>query len=422
MTHSPDVLVVGGGAIGMSAALELARDGARVTVLERGVGPGAGCSAGSAGLINVSHAAPLATPDSLRVGLRSIARCEGPFVLRPRVRLMPWIARFVRAALSPRRKAAAQDLLGKLALAGRDIHEELVARGLPTGYRRRGVLYACERAASLERVWQQTRRANGDRLQAQLLGPEDVSELAPELEPGLAGAVHCPDEGHLDSLRYVQVVADAARAAGVTVRTGAEALYGRLAHHRIDSLQTPSGQVRAGEFVLAAGAWSATLARTLGLHLPLEGGKGYHVDVAPSGPGPTLPVYLHEGRVVITPLDGRLRLAGMLELGTSGDSLNARRADAVVRAVRPRFRCLEENLRVLHTWQGLRPCAPDGLPFLGRPAGYENLIVATGHAHLGIVLAPITARIVSRLAARKETGYDLTLASPDRYQGGILAG
>jgi glycine/D-amino acid oxidase-like deaminating enzyme len=143
------VVVIDAGAIGMTTAMELARAGARVTVLERGFGPGAGCSAGSAGLINVSHAAPVATPESLRAGLAWMLRRESPFALRPRARLTPWLVRFARAALTAEGVGAATRLLRALARAGHALHGELARQGVAVGYERRGIVYAFDGAAAV---------------------------------------------------------------------------------------------------------------------------------------------------------------------------------------------------------------------------------------------------------------------------------
>lgn len=159
----------------------------------------------------------------------------------------------------------------------------------------------------------------------------------------------------------------------------------------------------------------ARRARTLGLNLQVEGGRGHHVDVARAEGDPQLPVYFQEPRVVATPLEGRLRLAGMLELGASDDTIDPGRAEIILRAARARLN-LDRERRITGIWSGLRPCTPDSLPLLGRPDGFDNAILATGHGHLGIVLAPITARLVRELASGRDPSYDLAPMSPDRFR------
>jgi D-amino-acid dehydrogenase len=414
VTGAPDVVVVGAGAIGLSAALEMARAGARVTVLERGSTVGAGCSPGAAGLINVTHATPLATPDSLRAGLGWMLHRDSPFVLHPRPRLVPWLARFVRAALTPEQVRAASELLGRLARGGRALHESMESRGVPTGYRRSGILYTFAGEDALRSEWRKMHAGAADDARVELLDTVDARRLVPDLASGIAGAIHCPDEGHVDPAAYLAAVAQAARDAGVVLRTGVEVRGLERAGLRVVALDTSAGRMPVGQLVVAAGVWSGTLARSLGLRLWLEGAAGYNIDLASSNGRLHLPVYLHEARIVATPLKGRLRLAGTLELG-GGDGATAGRLDAIMRAARTGLDHLGASRDVIRTWRGLRPCTPDGLPLLGRSARCENAIFATGHAHLGLVLAPVTARIVAALAAGRDPGWNLASMSPDRF-------
>ena len=171
----------------------------------------------------------------------------------------------------------------------------------------------------------------------------------------------------------------------------------------------------ADEVVVAAGVWSAELARSLGVRLPLEGGKGYHVDVEARPGDPELPVWLHESRVVITPMEGRLRLAGTLELTGTDRGVDARRVEAIVAAVRqalPGF----GSRRTLDVWRGLRPCTPDGLPVIGRVPNVENAILATGHGMWGLQLAPVTGRLVASLVAGDEPDHDLEPLRAERFR------
>jgi D-amino-acid dehydrogenase len=150
---------------------------------------------------------------------------------------------------------------------------------------------------------------------------------------------------------------------------------------RIGAVEMSAGELRPGSVVVAAGAWTprSRFTRDLDFFIPVQGEKGYHVADAGRSPDPR---FMQESRVIATPLAGRLRLAGTFELAGLDLSIEARRTDAIVAAARrvlPRLGAA----RVLELWCGLRPCAPDGLPLIGRPAELENLLLATGHAMLG---------------------------------------
>jgi D-amino-acid dehydrogenase len=407
------VLIVGGGAIGICCALELARAGADVALVESGAGIGAGCSAGSAGLLCPSHATPLATRTALRMGLRWSLTPDGPFALRLRPSLLPWLARFA-AACTPARERAATGILRELSVASLRLHERLREEA-GTGTERLGTLNVYETDAGFATGRREATEHEEAGLRAQVLSGAEACELEPALAGPVAGAVYYPEEMSGDPLAFVHAVGAAATAAGATIRTGTEVLALRAGRGRITSVETTAGRFVAGAVVLAAGAWTPRIARGLGLAIPVEGGKGYHVDYASLDGDPRVPIFLQEARVIATPMAGTLRLAGTLELVGLDLSVDRRRLDAIERAGRRRVRGLEGR-RVVEVWRGLRPCAPDGLPILGRPASYANLVLATAHAALGFTLAPVTGVLVAQLVANEEPAHDLTLLHPDRFK------
>lgn len=410
---NPDIAVVGGGAIGACVARELALRGASVLLLERGPRLGCGCTEGNAGLICPSHSAPLATPTALRQGLRWLFVPDSPFQLRLRLGLVPWLARF--AVSSTRSKArAGTDVLRRLTLASLELHDQLARAGLDTAYKNLGTLDVYE---SKEGLADGVARANLHRsagMRADVLDPASARALEPALTGPIAGAVHWVDEAHCDPSRFTAAVGAAATEAGAHIRTDCEVLDVGVSGGRVRTLATTQGDVVPGEVVLAAGAWTPSLARRLGIRVPVEGGKGYHVELVQAESDPRVPVFLQEKWVIATPLPGRLRLAGTLELAGVDLSFDRRRVDALFEAARARIAGVTRS-RIRHVWRGLRPCTPDGLPILGRPQRLENLILATGHTMLGLALAPVTGRLVAELVAGEQPSHDLIPLSPDRF-------
>ena len=415
MAGRPDVLIVGGGAIGAAAALDLARRGAQVTLLERGAQLASGCSAGNAGLICPSHAAPLATPAALRQGVRWLGRPDSPFYLRPRPGVLPWLARFVAACTGERARRSSL-VVRELSRASLALHEELASQGIDTGLTRRGSLNVYEREESFEEARREAAESASFGLESQLLeGLSAVRELAPAVSGPLAGAVFYPGDVHCDPLRFVQAVGAAAVEAGARIRTGVEVLGLHRRNGRVDAVSTTEGDLGAGEIVLAAGAWTPNLVRDLRIVLPVEGGKGYHVDLETAAGDPTLPVWFQESRVIVTPLAGRLRLAGTLELAGLDLSVDRRRVRAVVEAARRGLSGLDGR-RTLEIWRGLRPCSPDGLPIVGRADEIPNVVLATGHGMMGLTLAPITAKLVGEIVAAANPSHDLQPLRPGRFR------
>ncbi len=399
---NPDVAVIGAGAIGAAAAHELTRRGARVVVLERSEGF-AGCSYGNAGLICPSHAEALASPAAIRDGLGWMLKRDSPFHVRPRPAILPWLARFALASL-PVRSARATASLRELAHASLALHAQL---DVPTSFERRGILSVFASRAAFERA-----RLGG----GQALEPDDARAFEPALNGGLAGAVFHPDEAHCDPGRFVTALLEAARRDGAEVRTGVEILRMRRGDGRITELETTAGTLRPDAVVLAAGTWSRDLAREVGVRLPLEGAKGYHLELSEQPLESRLPIYMEEARVIATPLDGRLRIAGTLELSGLDLRVDHVRVGALRRAAE-RTLTLPAGTRTIRVWRGLRPCAPDGLPIIGRANGLENLFLATGHAMLGITLAPVTGAMVADQVTGVPSRYDLEPFAPARFRG-----
>jgi D-amino-acid dehydrogenase len=405
-----EVVVVGGGAIGVCCALELARRGAGVTLLERGEELASGASSGNAGLLCPSHSAPIANPDSLRNGLRWMLSPDSPFFLRPRPAVAPWLARFVRASTAAR-AAEGTRIIRELSLAGLELHAGLAREGLSTGFERRGILNVYESEASFAHA---RSHADATGLPARVLDRDGTRTLEPAVGGRIAGGVYFPDEAHCDPLGFVYALGRAAKEAGAAIETHVEVRALRRANGGI-ALDTSNGPVRARTVVLAAGAWTSQLAAQLGVHLPLEGGKGYHLDLERAADDPQIPISLDEAHVIATPLPDRLRLSGTLELAGLDTSIGRTRVEAI-RAAAARVLAIDTERTELEVWAGLRPCTPDGLPVIGRPIGVEPLLLATGHARKGLSLSPITGRLVAELYAGEPPSIDLAPLSPDRFR------
>jgi D-amino-acid dehydrogenase len=404
-----DVVVVGGGAIGVCCALELARRGAEVTLLERGEELASGASSGNAGLLCPSHSEPLASPASVKNGLRWMLRPDSPFYLRPRPAVAPWLARFVRASTAAR-AAEGTRIIRELSLASLELHAELAAQGLNTGFERRGILNVYETEA---RFASARAHAEGSGLPARVLDADETRKLEPAVGP-VVGGVYYPEEAHCDPLVFVYAVGRAAREAGAKVETSAEVHRLRRSNGGL-ALDTSRGELHAGTVVLAAGAWSSQLAAQVGVFLPQEGGKGYHVDLEPAARDPRIPTGMDEAHVIATPLPGRLRLSGTLELSGLDLSISSARVEAI-RTAAARVFGIDDERAVVETWAGLRPCTPDGLPVIGRPYGVEPLVLATGHARKGLSLSPVTGKLVAELIAGEQPSMDLAPLSPDRFR------
>jgi D-amino-acid dehydrogenase len=411
--RSPDVAIVGGGSVGLMVALALTRRGLKPVVLERAGDVLSGCSGGSAGLLSPAHSTPLATPGAVREGLRHMLRRDSPFSMRPRPGLLLWLLRFMAAARASR-VLAGTEVLRQLSFSSLELHQALAAGGLDTGLRALGAInvYETEKAFAGGRAEAQTLAAY--EIKSQVLDPREARALEPALSDGVVGAVFYPDEAQCEPERFLLAASEAATAAGAVIQTRAEVFDVRVKAGRVTALETTQGEVRPREVVVANGAWTAELSRRMGVFLPVEGGKGYHLDLEQARSDPAIPVYMQEARVIATPFEDRLRLAGTLQLTGLDMRLDRIRVTATLNAGVRTLRGIHPA-RVTEVWRGIRPCTPDGLPVIGRSVRIENVVFATGHAMKGLHLAPATGSLVADLVTGQPPMHDLGPFSPDRF-------
>jgi D-amino-acid dehydrogenase len=169
---------------------------------------------------------------------------------------------------------------------------------------------------------------------------------------------------------------------------------------------------------LAGGSWSPQLLRGLGVRLPLQAGKGHSLLLPAPRQLPAIASVLTEARVAVTPMGGGLRFSGTMEITGLDRSINRARVNGIIKSIPtylPAF--CPEDFRDVPVWAGLRPCSPDGLPYIGRLTRYRNLSVATGHAMMGLSLGPITGKLIAALVSDKPPELDISLLRPERYTG-----
>ena len=406
-----DVVIVGAGAIGAATALELSRAGAAVGVLERGNEWGAGCSRGSAGLICPSHAGPFARRGEITQAVRWLLRPDSPFSIAPRPAIVPWLMRLAMATKQSTVEAVTE-LIRTLSDESLCLHERFSEQA-DTGFTRAGLLDVYQTTHGLE--W--GRRAS-ETLALADLEPRVLSASAtlaeePALNADLAGSVLYPNEAHCDPLLYVRAAGAAAEVAGAQLLTRAE-VYKIEKDGRCVSLRTAAGLVRTRAVVIATGAWSRDVARMVTGRIAVQAGKGYTVDLeAGERALPRRPFVLREARVAITPLSGRLRLAGTMELSGMNDQIDAVRVDAIRQSAGDAL-VSWRDATVGEVWSGLRPCTPDGLPIVGWLSQRPPVAVATGHAMLGLTLAPVTGKIVTEILDGRPRP-EAALLSPTRF-------
>lgn len=413
MTRDCDVLIIGAGAAGCSAAYHLQQAGRQVVLLDQGR-LGGGCSEKNAGLIVPSHVVPLAAPGVMSQGLKWMLDATSPFYIRPRLdwELLRWIWAF-RAAANERRMRAALPVLHQLlqvSLAGLEQLDQLLDCGLS----RRGMLitYSGDKGRKDSASTATLARSVGQTVED--LDEQALRRLEPHVHSAARGGIFFPQDAHLDPAILVRRLAESAVRRGADLLLQTKVLGARREGAALTVVQTSAGEFRPREIVLCGGAWSPNLLP--GVRLPVQAGKGYSVTLPARGRIPVIPQILAEAKVSVTPLGEQIRFSGTLELGGLDGSINRRRADSILRQAADYLSDFSPaDVRDADIWSGFRPCSPDGLPLIGRYPGLDNLIVATGFAMIGISLAPIAGTLVTELAQRQKTTVDLTPLSPARF-------
>ncbi len=410
-----DVLVIGGGVIGVATALELARRGASVGVADRGE-VGTGCSFGNAGWLTPSLATPLPAPGILPTALKWMLDPESPLYIRPApsLTLMRWLVRFALSTGRARFERATEALvaLSKWSLdAYAALDREL---GGSFGFERRGLVVLAQSPSGLDYARGEVELVARLGVRGEVLDAEGVRAREPAIRGAVSGGAFFPDEAHVEPFDVVTAMAAAAERLGATLLPGAEVFEFVTSGSRIESVRTTRGRLRADRYVLATGAWSMGLARQLDLELPVLGGKGYALIVRPFDPAPRVPIKVVERRIAITPRRDSVRLSGTLELVDGDLGISPRRVDAILRGSREVL-SLPERPEVVEVWRGLRPCTPDGVPVIGVAPRYSNLVLATGHQMLGLHTAPATGRLVADIVTGTAPIFDPTPFRPDRF-------
>ena len=414
---SKHIVVLGGGVIGLSVAEACSRRGHRVTLIEQHGEQRSGSSYGNAGMVVPSHFVPMAAPGMVAMGLKWMWNPESPFYIKPRLDfdLLRWGLRFVRAASRAHVERCAP-VLRDLHLASRQAYQELGAQGEAIGLVSKGLLMLCKESHTLDEETAMAAKARALGVPAEVLDAAATARLDPGITMDIVGSVHYPLDCHLSPERLLAMLQQRAGQQGARLLWNTRVVGWARDGGRLRAVRTDAGEIEADEFVLSGGVWSDGMIRELGLRLPMQAGKGYSVTLPDPVELPALCSLLAEARVAVTPLGASLRFGGTMEMSGTSETVSPRRVEGILRAASryfPNFK--RAHFDGLAPWHGLRPCAPDGMPYLGRSAAATNLLVATGHAMMGVSLAPVTAAIVARLLDAEPAGFDLQLLSPDRF-------
>ncbi len=411
------IVVVGAGVVGLACAYELLQDGHEVLVLD-GSAAGQGVSLGNAAKIAVAESGPVPAPGMVLQGLRWMLRSDSPLYVKPS--LSPSFVRFMlqmaRNCTEAQFRAGLEVNL-RLAETANDLFDEWQDAGLDFEMHRRGVLLAYTDVGHFEHrlSYQDVFSTHG--AEPQVLDPSGLREVEPALSDRVRRGLFYPDDRQVAPASLVTALVAGIEKLGGTVAEDTEVTgFDRrdTGSREVTGVLTGDGRRHACEgVVLAAGVWTTPLVAQLGMALPVVPGKGYSIDYAPAPLELRTSLTLEDAHVAVTALDGLLRIAGTMEFAGLSQAVRPHRVAAIKRAAADAFWDWRPDAVHKEPWAGLRPMTPDGIPAIGPLAHDANVWVATGHAMLGLTLAPTTGRIIRELVRRSRQPDPAT--SPERF-------
>jgi len=404
-----EVVVVGAGIVGLACAYHLLRDGHRVTILDRDP-EGDRASHGNAGGIAVPEVVPASRPGLWARVPGWLIDPLGPLSIRPHhsPELLPWLYRFLRSG-SPRFvEAGARAIAALNARTYDDLTPMLDAIGLAGDLHRVGALCVYESEQGLARdksEWDLRARLG---VGFRRIGGDEARAIEPALGPRVECAIELPTWSHVsDPKRIVAALRDWARSRGAAI------VAGEAIDFDATNVVTSQRRVPFEACVVAAGAWSARLAKRIGDRAFIESERGYNTTLPTPGVALSREIVFAERKFVATPLAAGLRIGGAAEFAGLDAPADFRRSDALLALARLYLPGLRSEGAA--AWMGHRPATPDSLPIIGRSPRRRNILYACGHGHLGLTQAATTGRLIADLIGERAPPIDMTPYSIARF-------
>ncbi|WP_171128662.1 MULTISPECIES: FAD-binding oxidoreductase [unclassified Ruegeria] len=414
MSEQKTIAIIGAGIVGVSTAIWLQRDGHKVILIDK-AGPGEGTSYGNGGVLASCSVVPVTVPGLLKKAPGMLFDPMQPLFLKwgylPK--LLPWLTRYLKhanaedadriaAALTP---IVGDSLNDHTALAQGTGAEKWIA---PSDY-----MYVYDDRAHFESDafgWR-IRRKNGVKWQE--LEGQEFHDFDPIYGPQIGFAAKMAEHGHIkDPGRYIKDLAGHVKAqGGQIIRAEVQAIVHESG--RVTAVKAGGQQIECDAAVLTAGVWSGPLAKSLGISVPLETERGYHLELIEPSAMPRCPAMIASGKFVATPMEGRIRLAGIVEFG----GLEAEPSPAAFDLLRKNAKAAFPGLtwREESEWMGHRPAPADSIPVIGDVPGTDGAFMGFGHHHIGLTGGPKTGRLLAQMIAGRNPNMDVSAYAPARF-------
>jgi D-amino-acid dehydrogenase len=409
------VTIIGGGVIGLCSAYYLHKDGHQVTVIDKS-DFSEGASFVNAGFITPSHFIPLSAPGIISKGIKWMMNSSSPFYVKPRLdpNFLRWAWYFKRSA-NKRKVEQAIPVLKDINLLSRSLFEEMKeSENFNFHYERKGLLMCYKTDKAGEEEWEVGQRGIQEGLYVHHLNSDEVKTIEPNASLNIKGAVYYESDAHMTPGVFMKEMIEYLKTSGVKLYANEEVEDLIISNERIVETKTNKRTIASDEVILAAGSWSPLISKMVGLRIPLQAGKGYRINVHRETKI-TVPAILCEAKVAVTPMQGFTRFAGTMEIGGINHVIRSNRVNAIAGAASNYYHDLEINEEEkIEAQCGLRPCTPDGIPYIGKSSKCKNLTLATGHAMLGWSLGPATGKLVSDIVSERRPTLNIRPFHPER--------
>lgn len=412
-------LIIGAGIAGLSSAYYLLQKGWQVEILEQNDLTN-NCSYGNAGMIVPSHFTPLAAPGVVAQGIRWMFDSKSPFYVRPSLNsnLISWGLKFLKHSNQKHVDYSAA-AIRDLNLASSRLYNEIAKKDeFDFELNQNGILMLYKTEKFAEEETELAHKTISMGLPVDILDKNGIQELEPNVRLDVIGGVNYKCDGHMNPMKLMKQMISYLKSNGAIFHT----------HHQVTGFETSGSHIKAviangqkftaDQFVMTGGSFLPELAQKAGIKIRLMPGKGYSFMHTPENPVNTLnhAALLLEARVAVTPMNGQIRFGGTMELASHQDTINMKRVEGIVRSIPqylPDFQM--EKPKESEIWFGYRPCAPDGLPYLGQSSQLKNLIIAGGGGMMGLSLGPIFGKTVSELANDQKPTVEIKIFNPERF-------
>ena len=403
-----EVVIIGGGIIGLCSAYFLLKDGHKVTVIDKSE-MNLGASYINAGLFTPSHIIPLAAPGMIKKGLKWMFNPSSPLYIKPRLDIdfLKWSWAFNKVCTSKHVNDSIPAIKNITELSQKLYDEITLNEGFKFHHDKKGLLMLCNSEKGFDSEVKIAEIARKAGLKVEVLNKKEVQKLEPKISLNIFGAINYINDSHCTPTEFMEEMKAFLLKLGVVIYKNEEVIDIKIKNSTVVEVRTKTQTLKADEFVLAAGTWTSKFLKKIGVDLLLQAGKGYCINSLKST-NIKMPAILVESNAAVTPMNGFTRFAGTMEIAGFNTVINKARVEAIANSVKKYYPTIEitkeEKQKASY---GFRPLSSDGLPYIGKFKKFNNLTIATGHAMLGWTMGTGTGKLVSEIVSNTKPSLNL---------------